>query len=63
MSSTLHGAIIVKDGKVILLKNITDLKASVTGETLHSVLQTLSNAGWKLNGDYELVLSRIVEDE
>jgi hypothetical protein len=40
--SRINGIAGVKNGRVILLKNITDLKASVADEDLHSVLQTLS---------------------
>jgi hypothetical protein len=37
MSRT-NGIVGVKNGNVILLKNMTDLKASVADEDLHSVL-------------------------
>jgi hypothetical protein len=63
MGSTLNGVITVKNGKVAHLKNVTDLNvAYVCQGDLHSVLQTLAKPGWTLQGDYELVISRMVEE-
>jgi hypothetical protein len=45
------------------LKNVTDLNAAyVVNGDLHSVLQTLAKAEWTLQGDYELVISWMVEE-
>jgi hypothetical protein len=63
VSHTVNGIITVRDGRVTLLKNVTDFKAAVTSEDLLQVLQTLAGAGWKLDGDYELKISRRTEDD
>ena len=55
MGDRIHGTITIKNGKVVFLKNIADLNAPILGNAdLHGVLQRLSDAGWKLEGDYEL---------
>lgn len=54
-SKQLHGIVHVRDGKVNLLKNFSDMNAAVVdNENLIDVLAALSKAGWKLGGDYEL---------
>ena len=62
VSGTVNGMITVKDGKVAYLKNVTDLNAAnVASGDLHIVLQTLAKAGWKLQGDYDLVISKLAD--
>ena len=55
MENQLHGVMTIKDGKVMLLKNVTDMNAAIIGggNPVH-VFKALSDAGWKLYGDYEL---------
>lgn len=51
----LCGFVYVKNGTVTLLKNVSDNYAAIigNGDPVH-VLKMLSDAGWKLDGDYEL---------
>ena len=45
----------IKNGKVTLLKNVSDNYAAIIGAgDPVQVLKTLSDEGWKLGGDYEL---------
>jgi hypothetical protein len=60
----LEGTIIVKDGRAVGLKNISEgtLAAVPQGE-LSVVLSTLSSEGWALEGDYQLALTKHVETD
>jgi hypothetical protein len=51
----LHGTVTIKNGKVTLLKNVTDMNRAIVGngDPAH-VLKSLVEDGWKLYGDYEL---------
>jgi hypothetical protein len=57
--SQLHGTVTIKDGKVTYLKNVTDLNAAIigNGDPTH-VLKSLTDAGWKLYGNYELKIHK-----
>jgi hypothetical protein len=51
----LHGIVTIRQGKVILLENVSELGAAAAdnGDPV-TVLKSLADAGWKLSGDYEL---------
>ena len=51
----LHGLVTIKQGKVTLLKNVTDLNAAIIGNgDPVTVLKSVADAGWTLYGDYQL---------
>jgi hypothetical protein len=54
-----QGIVVVKHGKVTNLKNITDMNAAIVGRgDLEKVLADLVKAGWTLEGDYELKITK-----
>jgi hypothetical protein len=59
MPNQIQGIIVVKSGKVTNLKNITDMNAAVVGQgDLEKILTDLTKAGWTLEGDYELRITK-----
>ena len=55
----IHGIVTIRDGKVMLLKNVSDLHAAVVGAgDPVTVLKSLADAGWKIDGDYDLRISK-----
>lgn len=58
----LRGIVTIKRGKVTFLKNVTDLQTAFIGNgDPDTVLKTLADAGWKLEGDYELKIYKNID--
>jgi hypothetical protein len=54
-----NGLVIIKQGKVTLLKNVSELHGAILGHgDPLTVLKSLADAGWKLYGDYELKIRK-----
>jgi len=59
----LHGTVTIKDGKVTLLKNVSEMNAAIIGNGDPAlVLQRLAEAGWRLYGNYELKIYKNVSE-
>ena len=61
MSQTIKGTITVRDGKQTGVKNLSQSDpafALVPNEDLARTLKKLFDAGWRLEGDYELTISK-----
>jgi hypothetical protein len=54
-SKPLQGVVIIKNGSVTLLKNLSEMNVAIVDYADPvKVLATIANAGWRLGGDYEL---------
>jgi hypothetical protein len=59
-----NGLVTIKQGKVTLLKNVSELKAAIIGRgDPVTVLKSLADAGWKLYGDYELKIRKDLDKQ
>jgi hypothetical protein len=55
MAGRIRGIVTVKNGQPTYVKNISELSGAIVGnEDLASTLRKLFDAGWCLEGDYEL---------
>jgi hypothetical protein len=54
-----HGVVTIRNGKVTLLKNVSELHASAIGAgDPWTILKSLADAGWRVDGDYDLKIIR-----